>query len=82
MHFNLPLSSLSSLSLFPPGEPETRRTLVLLSDVALHRLLWQRTNQSDWWNMDDVIVLLEECPVGVGGCEGRRVREDFNGTVK
>ena len=59
-----------------------RRSLILLSDPALHRLLWQRDDQSDLWNLDDVTLLVEECPVGMGGCEGGRVRVDFNGTVK
>lgn len=60
----------------------TRRTQVLLRGAALHRLLWQRSNQSDWWIIDNVTLLVEGCPVKEGGCErGGRVREDFNGST-
>ena len=72
----------SDLTPLSPGEPVARRSIVALSDTTYHRLLWQRTNQSDWWNLDDVMVLVEECPVGLGGCEDGRVNEDFNGTIK
>lgn len=72
LHISLSLLSLS-------GEPVTRRTRVLLRDAALHRLLWQRSNQSDWWIMDNVALLVEGCPVKEGGCDRGRVREDFNG---
>lgn len=70
-----PPLSLLSLS----GEPVTRRSVISLGDAALHRLLWQRSNQSDWWIMDHVTLLLEGCPVKEGGCERRGVREDFSG---
>ena len=59
-----------------------RRTHILLSDPALHRLLWQRANQSDVWVLDDVMVILDRCLVEAGGCDGERVSEDFNGTLK
>ena len=65
-----------------PGEAISRRTLIHLQDPAQHRLLWQRSNQSDVWIMDDVMLIVEECLEGVGGCELGRVREDFNGSLK
>ena len=65
-----------------PGDPVSRRTLVPLQNPGLHRLLWQRSNQSDFWVMDDVIVIVEECPVGLEDCQFGRAREDFNGTLK
>ena len=65
------------------GEAISRRTLVELQDPALHRLLWQRSNQSDVWIMDDVIVIVDECiEYTVGECELERVKEDFNGSLK
>ena len=59
-----------------------RRTLVTLQDPGLHRLLWQRSNQSDLWVMDDVMLIVEECPIDDEWCRFGRAREDFNGTLK
>ena len=59
-----------------------RRTLVTLQDPGLHRLLWQRSNQSDLWVMDDVMLIVEECPINDEWCRFGRAREDFNGTLK
>ena len=88
LFLSLPPSLPLSLPPFPlslslsSGEAAVRRTIILFADPALHRLLWQRPEQSDLWNLDDVTLLVEECLMGVGGCEGGRVRVDFNGTVK
>ena len=64
------------------GDPVKRRTLVALEDPGLHRLLWQRSNQSDLWVMDDVIIIVKECPMDDESCRFGRAKEDFNGILK
>ena len=77
------MGHIPSLSLsLSAGEPLKRRTMVSLQDPSLHRLLWQRSNQSDLWVMDDVTVTVEECPRDNEWCQFGRVTEDFNGTLK